>query len=200
VIVALVGILGLIFLGFGVVRLLHRGATMRTEAQHYLDRLSAGNVDAAYRHLCPQAQAQVSLAEFRAEQEYRIGDHGHVVQQGWPIRKSRVDYRTDRGSGQLRVVAVHGYWTICPHSDELPPPSAAGMSPEQRLEANIARSIRTRGLAPNLVSVSCPALPALVDGTTTRCDASSMTDGFTVIATESHGTSQTTVRVTRVPR
>jgi hypothetical protein len=191
-------VLGLAVMAFGALRVVQKGTTMRTEGQRYLDHLNVGDTGAAYRLWCPEDQAKLSQAEFTAQQQYRAGEHGQVVDGVWPIRINQVNYRTEQGSGQLRLALVHHrYWSICPHGNELPAANSASMTPEQRLESDIAREVRTRKLAPPLGSVNCPTLSRLVDGKAIACTATSVLgDGFTVIATESSHASKTEVSIT----
>jgi hypothetical protein len=198
---AIVGlILGLLVIGGVVVKLVGNGAPMRAEAQRYLDNLSAGNFDAAYQQWCPQDRAQYSLAQFRAQREYRTGEHGHVVGTSSSTQGDEVPYQTDQGPGVSHVARVDGHWYICPKGAALASAmeNCACMSPAQHLEADIAGVLQGKDeLAAPLSVVRCPAMSALEDGVAITCAAEAVNgSGYTVVATESNGATYTHVTVT----
>lgn len=191
-------VLGLLLVAGTMTWMVHSSAPMRAEAQHYLDDLNAGNVEAAYQQWCPQDREQYSLAEFRAQREDRVGEHGHVVGTFWSTDGDRVSYRTDQGPGVAHVAQVGGHWYICPKGAALVSAmeNCSCMSPAQHLEADVAGVIRENDMTAPLSAVRCPTLPRLVDAEQVTCRAEAVNGArYTVVATESHNTTYTNVRV-----
>ena len=150
-------VLGLILAAGSVVWASSSDGPKKAEAQRYLDDLNTGNLAAAYQEWCPQDRAQFSLAQFRAQRHYRIGEHGRVGG-FFAVSGNEVGYRTDRGGGEADLARVGGRWYICPSQRQLPDALAncPCMSPSEHLEADIAAIIQAHRMTPPLSAVNCP--------------------------------------------
>ncbi len=194
---AVVGLIVIIFLAVTIQVTVIGAAPAKAAATGYLQALTRGDTAAAYQDWCAADRALYPEAVFRAQHEWRAGHPSQVgsALRDWGGNTATVWVNDER---DLPMQLTAGRWEVCPHGDRLRHDMANCdcMTPAQELESDIA-FVASRNTTHQFVQVTCPAIPALVDGKAFDCTAAAA-DGRTwkVIATESGGGTYTDLAIT----